>query len=159
MSATSPLLRVENLTVRFGRESRGLGVVDGASFDVAPGETVCLVGESGCGKTVTALSILRLEEHRGGHIAAGGIVFEGRDLVGLPPAELEGLRGKRIAMVFQEPMTAFDPVFTIGAQVVETILRHERVSRDEAWERAVGLLDRVHIPDARLRVKQIQPDL
>jgi peptide/nickel transport system ATP-binding protein len=159
MSAASPLLSVENLTVRFGRERRALGVVDEASFAVAPGETVCLVGESGCGKTVTALSILRLEEHRGGHIAGGGIVFGGRNLVGLPAAELEGVRGKRIAMVFQEPMTAFDPVFTIGAQIVETILCHERISRTEAWERAVALLDRVHIPDARLRMKQIPHEL
>src|ERR1700735_5766763 len=100
MSATSPLLRVENLTVRFGRESRGLGVVDGASFDVAPGETVCLVGESGCGKTVTALSILRLEEHRGGHIATGGIVFDGRGVVGLAVAGLEALRGQGVGRGF-----------------------------------------------------------
>jgi peptide/nickel transport system ATP-binding protein len=153
------LLRVDRLAVRFGGPDRPLGAVDGASFHVAPGETVCLVGESGSGKTVTALSILRLEEYRHARIVAGDIVFDGNGLVGLGEARLDELRGCRIAMIFQEPMTAFDPVFTIGEQIVETIVRHERVSRTVAWERGVRLLERVAMPDARLRMKQIPQEL
>ena len=159
-SAAPPaLLRVDRLAVRFGGAERPLDAVDGASFHVAPGETVCLVGESGSGKTVTALSILRLEEHRHAKIVAGDVVFDGQGLVGVGEARLDELRGRRIAMIFQEPMTAFDPVFTIGQQIVETIVRHEPVSRKVAWERAVRLLERVHIPDARLRAKQIPEEL
>jgi peptide/nickel transport system ATP-binding protein len=154
-----PVLRVERLAVRFGGPEHPLGAVDGASFHVAPGETVCLVGESGSGKTVTALSILRLEEHRHARIVAGDIVFDGKGLVGLGEARLDALRGRRIAMIFQEPMTAFDPVFTIGDQIVETIVRHERVTRKAAWERGVRLLERVAMPDARLRMKQIPQEL
>jgi peptide/nickel transport system ATP-binding protein len=157
--APGALLRVDRLAVRFGGAERPLGAVDGASFHVARGETVCLVGESGSGKTVTALSILRLEEHRHARIVAGDIVFDGRGLVGLGEARLDELRGCRIAMIFQEPMTAFDPVFTIGEQIVETIVRHERVGRKVAWERAVRLLERVAMPDARLRMKQIPQEL
>ena len=154
-----PLLQVDRLAVHFGTVERPLGAVDGVSFHVQPGETVCLVGESGSGKTVTALSILRLEEQRHARIVAGDVVFDGRGLRGLKPAELDSLRGRRVAMIFQEPMTAFDPVFTIGEQIVETILKHEPISRRDAWERAVRLLERVHLPDARLRMKQIPEEL
>ncbi|HYP97500.1 MAG TPA: ABC transporter ATP-binding protein [Polyangiaceae bacterium] len=158
-AASSPLLRVSNLAINFGGRKTPMGAVDDASFDVARGETVCLVGESGCGKTVTALSLLRLEVHRHGRIVAGEIEFDGRGLVELGRRELDELRGQRIAMIFQEPMTAFDPVFSIGEQIIETILRHESVSRADAWKRAVGLLERVHIPDAELRMKQIPEEL
>ncbi|MEI9939072.1 MAG: ABC transporter ATP-binding protein [Pseudomonadota bacterium] len=155
----APLLRVSGLAINFGGLKTPMGAVDDASFDVARGETVCLVGESGCGKTVTALSLLRLEVHRHGRIAAGEILFDGQGLVEMGRRELDQLRAQRIAMIFQEPMTAFDPVFSIGEQIVETILRHERVSRAEAWQRAVRLLERVHIPDADLRMKQIPEEL
>jgi len=158
-AAPAPLLRVSGLAIDFGGLKTPMGAVDDATFDVARGETVCLVGESGCGKTVTALSLLRLEVHRHGRIVAGEIVFDGQGLVELGRRELDELRGQRIAMIFQEPMTAFDPVFSIGEQIVETILRHERVSRGDAWRRAVGLLERVHIPDAELRMKQIPEEL
>ncbi|WP_325346899.1 ABC transporter ATP-binding protein [Xylophilus sp.] len=157
--AAAPLLRVDGLAVRFGTDERPLDAVDHATLGIRRGETVCLVGESGSGKTVTALSILRLDEHRRARIVRGDILFDGRSLVGLPRAELDRLRGQRIAMVFQEPMTAFDPVFTIGDQIVETILRHEKVSRRAAFERGVQLLERVHIPEARLRMRQIPQQL
>ena len=159
LPASGPLLRVNGLAINFGGRKTPMGAVDDASFDVARGETVCLVGESGCGKTVTALSLLRLEVFRHGRIVAGEIEFDGRGLVELGPRELDELRGQRIGMIFQEPMTAFDPVFSIGEQIIETILRHERVSRAEAWQRAVKLLERVHIPDAELRMKQIPEEL
>ncbi len=149
------LLQVEGLAVRFGSDETPLDAVDGVSFSINRGETVCLVGESGSGKTVTALSILRLDEHRDARIVRGEIRFDGQGLVSLSGAALERLRGRRIAMVFQEPMTAFDPVFTIGAQISETIRRHERISQSEAWERSVRMLERVHMPDARLRMNQI----
>jgi peptide/nickel transport system ATP-binding protein len=155
----APLLRVSGLAINFGGLKTPMGAVDHATFDVARGETVCLVGESGCGKTVTALSLLRLEVHRHGRIVAGEILFDGQGLVEMGRRELDELRGQRIAMIFQEPMTAFDPVFSIGEQIVETILRHERVSRADAWRRAVSLLERVHIPDAELRMKQIPEEL
>ena len=158
-AAGAELLRVNRLAINFGGVKTPMGAVDDASFSVRGGETVCLVGESGCGKTVTALSLLRLEVFRHGKIVQGEIVFDGKGLVGLSRAELDQLRGQRIAMIFQEPMTAFDPVFTIGDQIVETILRHERVSRNEAWQRAEKLLERVHIPDAALRMKQIPQEL
>ncbi|HKO52936.1 MAG TPA: ABC transporter ATP-binding protein [Polyangiaceae bacterium] len=155
----TPLLRVSGLAIDFGGVKTPMGAVDDATFDVARGETVCLVGESGCGKTVTALSLLRLEVFRHGRIVAGDIVFDGHGLVDMDRRKLDQLRGQRIAMIFQEPMTAFDPVFSIGEQIVETILRHEQVSRAEAWQRAVKLLERVHIPDADLRMKQIPEEL
>src|SRR4051812_13421272 len=155
----APLLRVSGLAINFGGRKTPMGAVDDATFDVARGETVCLVGESGCGKTVTALSLLRLEVHRHGRIVAGEIEFDGPGLVAMGRRELDQLRGQRIAMIFQEPMTAFGPVFSIGEQIVETILRHEPVSRADAWQRAVKLLERVHISDAELRMKQIPEEL
>ena len=157
--AAAPLLRVSGLAINFGGLKTPMGAVDDATFEVARGETVCLVGESGCGKTVTALSLLRLEVHRHGAIVAGEIEFDGQGLVEMGRRELDRLRGQRIAMIFQEPMTAFDPVFSIGEQIVETILRHEQVSRAEAWQRAVKLLERVHISDAELRMRQIPEEL
>lgn len=156
---SSALLRVEDLAVRFGDDDAPLPAVDFASFHVERGETVCLVGESGSGKTVTALSILRLEEHRHARIVHGEVRFDGQGLTQLSARELDTLRGRRVAMVFQEPMTAFDPVFTVGEQIAETIRRHERVSRKEAWERGVRLLERVHMPDARMRMDQIPQEL
>jgi peptide/nickel transport system ATP-binding protein len=158
-ATSAPLLEVRGLRVCFGSAERPLPAVDGVSFDVRAGETLCVVGESGSGKTVMALSILRLEQHKRARISSGEIVLGGRGLVGASRAELEALRGRRVAMIFQEPMTALDPVFSIGEQLVETIRRHERVSRADAWERAVGLLTRVRIPDARARMRQMPGEL
>jgi peptide/nickel transport system ATP-binding protein len=156
---SAPLLNVERLSVRFGTTRSPLGALRGASFHVERGETVCLVGESGCGKTITALSILRLEPYRKAQIVAGDVVFEGQGLRDLGRDELDRLRGRRISMIFQEPMTAFDPLFSIGDQIVEAILRHEPLSREAARARALLLLKRVRIPDPELRMKQIPEEL
>jgi peptide/nickel transport system ATP-binding protein len=154
-----PLLKVQRLTVEFGTPAHPLVAVDHVGFTVAPGETVCLVGESGSGKTVTALSLLRLDEFTRARIVGGDIEFDGQSLLSLSSRELSDLRGNRIAMVFQEPATSFDPLFSVGDQLIETILRHEDIDRPSAHERAVRLLERVHMPHARLRMKQIPQEL
>jgi len=157
--AAKALLRVDRLSVAFGTEAAPLQAVDGASFTVDRGETVCLVGESGSGKTAVAMSIMRLEATKGARIVAGDVVFDGTSLVGSTDATLEDLRGRRIGMVFQEPMTALDPVFTIGDQIVETVRRHERVSVAAARARARELLAQVHVPRPELRLSQIPMQL
>jgi len=121
------------------------------TLSVRPGETLGLVGESGCGKTVTALSILRLIPNPPGRIVGGTICFEGRDLLRLPEEEMRSIRGCAISMIFQEPMTSLNPVFTVGEQVAEGIRHHQKVSRREAWDRAVEVLRRVKIPDPARR--------
>ncbi|HEX5659461.1 MAG TPA: ABC transporter ATP-binding protein, partial [Polyangiales bacterium] len=153
------LLKVDQLAVRFGTAAAPVLAIDDVSFEVSPGETVCLVGESGSGKTLTALSVLRLEQQQRATLIGGGVHFEGADLSTMREAKLEHLRGKRIGMVFQEPMTAFDPVFTIGEQIVETMVRHLPLSRKQAYARAEALLARVHIPDPALRMRQIPDQL
>jgi peptide/nickel transport system ATP-binding protein/oligopeptide transport system ATP-binding protein len=126
--------------------------VDDVSFDLYPNEVLGIVGESGCGKSVTALSILRLIPDPPGKIASGSILLRGRDLLQLSYPEMLDVRGNEVAMIFQEPMTALNPVFTIGMQVMETILAHEKVTRRQAFDRAVELLRRVGIPDAEQRM-------
>jgi peptide/nickel transport system ATP-binding protein len=121
------------------------------SFDIAPGETLALVGESGCGKSVTAFSILRLIADPPGRIVGGRILFEGRDLLELSDKQMRAVRGDRVSMIFQEPMTALNPVFTIGDQIVEAVRQHRQVDRADAWRRTVELLERVRIPDAARR--------
>jgi oligopeptide/dipeptide ABC transporter ATP-binding protein len=147
-----PLLRVDRLTTIFDLPSGPVPAVDDVSFEVRAGETLGLVGESGSGKSVTALSIMRLVQPPG-RIAAGRIEFKGRDLLGLPEAGMRALRGAEIALIFQEPMTALNPVFTIGDQVGEALLVHRRASRREAKTRAVELLEAVRIPDAAGRAR------
>ncbi|MGZ5072787.1 MAG: ABC transporter ATP-binding protein, partial [Usitatibacter sp.] len=120
--------------------------VDGVDFHVDRGEIVGLVGESGCGKSVTALSIMGLVASPPGKIAAGEILFEGVDLLRLAPRQMRDIRGDRIAMIFQEPMTSLNPAFTIGEQIVEGILRHRRVSREAAKRQAIEMLERVRMP-------------
>jgi oligopeptide/dipeptide ABC transporter ATP-binding protein len=136
------LLSVENLTVAMG----GRPVVEEVSFALRPGESLGLVGESGCGKTVTALALLRLVPEPPGRITGGRILFEGEDLVRLDARALRKLRGDRIAMIFQEPMTALNPVLTIGDQVAEALLLHRPLGRAAARARAVELLDLVGLP-------------
>ena len=152
---TEPLLRVRDLRTYFVA-AQGAGTaraVDGVSFDVLPGETLGIVGESGCGKTVTSLSILRLIPEPPGHIRPGSVIeFEGRNLLTLSPPELRAIRGNRIAMVFQEPMTSLNPVFTIGDQIAEVAIVHEGVSRAAARERAIAMLRLVGIADPEQRV-------
>ena len=145
------LLRVRGLRVVFPAAGGVVRAVDGISFSVASGETLGLVGESGCGKTMTALSLLRLVPPPG-RIAGGEIALEGRELSGLGEGEMRELRGKAISMVFQEPMTSLNPVFTVGAQIEETIRAHERVGRAGARSRALALLAEVNLPDPAARL-------
>jgi len=154
---TPALLRVRDLKTYFVTEQgRGTArAVDDVSFDLYPGETLGIVGESGCGKTVTSLSILRLVPEPPGHILPGSLIeFEGRNLLALPAPELRAVRGNQIAMIFQEPMTSLNPSFTIGEQIIETILRHRGGSRRVARERAIELLRRVHIPSPERRIDE-----
>ncbi|MBM3526879.1 MAG: ABC transporter ATP-binding protein [Alphaproteobacteria bacterium] len=149
----APLLEVRNLTTEFATGSGVLHAVDDVSFSIRPGETLGLVGESGSGKSVTALSIMRLIRDPG-RIVSGQILFEGRDLLTLPPQEMMNIRGKDLAMIFQEPMTSLNPVFTIGDQIAESVQRHEGVSWREAMNRAIEMLGIVHIPSPERRVHE-----
>lgn len=147
-----PLLRVRDVAIDFITEFGWLNVVDGVSFDIGHRETVGLIGESGCGKSVTAMSIMGLIGSPSGRISRGSVSLEGRELVGLSERELSDIRGQRIAMVFQEPMTAIDPAFTIGAQLIEVLRRHTRVTKKQARGMAIDLLARVGISDPKRRV-------
>ncbi|MCC7257667.1 MAG: ABC transporter ATP-binding protein [Gammaproteobacteria bacterium] len=152
--ADEPLLSVRDLAIEFDTLDGPVRAVDGVSFDLRCGETVGLVGESGCGKTVTGLSLLRLVPEPPGRYAGGSIRFGGRELLALPEAELRALRGRDVAMVFQEPMTALNPVFTIGSQLTEVLRRHRGLGRREARVQALALLERVHIPEAARRLDE-----
>ncbi|OYV73107.1 MAG: methionine ABC transporter ATP-binding protein [Gemmatimonadetes bacterium 21-71-4] len=149
-----PLLAIENLRTYFHTADGVARAVDGLSLTVAPGETVGVVGESGCGKSVAALSILRLVGAPGRIEAGSRILFQGRDLLSLDARAMRAVRGNRIAMIFQEPMTALNPVFTVGDQVAEVARIHAGASRAEAWKRAVEMLDRVGIPAAGERARE-----
>jgi len=148
-----PLLRIENLYTRFDSLEGVVTAVDGIDFDVYAGETLGLVGESGCGKSVTALSILRLLRSPPAQIE-GRIIFEGRDLLQLEPDTVRAVRGSEISMIFQEPMTSLNPVITIGEQVAEGVRLHQRLSRQQSWQRAVEMLQKVQIPSPETRVTQ-----
>jgi oligopeptide/dipeptide ABC transporter ATP-binding protein len=153
-TAGAGLLQVDRLTTSFPSGRTAAAAVDGVSFAVGPRETLCLVGESGCGKSLTALSILRLVPPPG-RITGGSIRFLGRDLLTLPEPEMRGIRGAQIAMIFQEPSAALNPVFTIGHQIAETLLVHGRAgSSRAAWARAVDLLASVSIPDPGRRARE-----
>jgi oligopeptide transport system ATP-binding protein len=147
-----PLLSVRGLTTRFRTDRGHVVAVDDVSFDVAPGETLAIVGESGSGKSVTALSVLRLIPNPPGGIAAGEIVFEGRDLLKLGDREMRAIRGDRIAMIFQEPMNSLNPALTVGMQVAEPTRQHRGLSWSAALDAAKALLKKVHIPDAESRL-------
>ena len=151
MAAPDELLRLEKLETHFHTSDGTVRAVDGVSFSIRQGRTMGLVGESGCGKSVTALSIMRLIEHPG-KIAGGRIYFEDRDLASLDNEEMREIRGKEIAMIFQEPMTSLNPVYTVGDQIAEVIVQHEHVSRKVAMARAVNQLKLVGIPSAERRV-------
>ncbi|MCK6528948.1 ABC transporter ATP-binding protein [Myxococcota bacterium] len=152
MSA-APVLEIRDLKTWF-RTDRGVArAVDGVSFEVLPGETLGVVGESGCGKSVTALSVLGLVPKPPGIHAGGQILFEGADLARLGERELEDIRGDRISMIFQEPMTSLNPVFTVGDQIAESVVRHRGVSRGEAMGVAVDMLQKVGIPSPESRVR------
>jgi len=150
----APLLSIRDLRTWFYTESGIAKAVDGVSFDVGAGETVGIVGESGCGKSVTALSILRLIQPPG-RIESGSVMeFEGRNLVTLNDEEMRKVRGNRISMIFQEPMSALNPVFTVGDQVAEVARIHAGVSRRQAWDKAVETLGLTGIPAPEERAKQ-----
>ena len=147
-----PLLSVEGLEVRFWTGRGIIHAVNGVSFDIAPGETLGIVGESGCGKSVTSLALLGILA-RAGRVTNGTAHFEGRNLIGLSDEELRTIRGKEIAMIFQDPMTSLNPVLTIGRQLREPLETHFDMDKKEAEARAVELLDRVGIPSAKSRLK------
>ncbi len=147
------LLEVRNLTTRFRTERGPVMAVDDVSFDVDAGETLAIVGESGSGKSVTALSLMRLIPNPPGEITSGSVMFEGQDLLKLSDAEMQAVRGDRIAMIFQEPMTSLNPSLTVGLQVGEPVQLHRGASWKAALEKAGELLSRVRIPDAKARVE------
>jgi len=147
-----PLLDVRNLTVTFTGDRSTVTAVNDVSFQIAAGETLGLVGESGSGKSVTAFSVLRLLQPPG-RITGGRILFEGRDLLALPEREMRHVRGARISLIFQEPMTALNPVMRVGDQIAEAMTVHGVASGGEARARAVELLEAVKIPDAARRVR------
>ncbi|HSC50116.1 MAG TPA: ABC transporter ATP-binding protein [Gaiellaceae bacterium] len=147
------LLEVRELHTYFSTREGDVRAVDGVSFDVERGRTLGIVGESGCGKSVTALSIMRLLPQPPARIVSGSITFEGKDLTKLRERELESLRGQEIAMIFQDPMTSLNPTLTIGTQITETLRRHLGMDGKEATQRAVSLLEEVRIPNAKARLK------
>ncbi len=147
-----PLLEVDSLVTEFDTDEGRVRAVDGVSFSVEAGETLGIVGESGCGKSVTAHSIMRLLPQPMGKIVSGAVRFAGRDLTTLPIAEMEKVRGNDIGMVFQEPMTALNPVQTIGKQLTEVMLLHRDISADQAIRDAVEILARVGIPSPDVRM-------
>ncbi len=148
------LLDVRNLNTTFRTASGLVRAVDGVSWDVQEGETVALVGESGCGKSVSALSIMRLVAEPAGRIESGEVVYKGRDLLKLSDEEMRGVRGREIAMIFQEPMTSLNPVLSIGRQLTEGLEIHLKMTPSEARARAVELLGMVGIPDPARRLAQ-----
>jgi oligopeptide/dipeptide ABC transporter ATP-binding protein len=155
---TAPLLEVRDLTATYGRDAHATVAVRRVSFTLQRGEVLGLVGESGCGKTTTGLALLRLLRPPG-HIAGGQINFLGTDLLGLPDREMERLRGNRLSLIFQNPMTSLNPTYTIGAQIMETIRAHRRVSRAEARNRVADLLGRVGMPAPGERLKAYPHEL
>jgi len=142
----NPILEVRSLSVYFSTEEGIIKAVEDVSFEIYPSEILCLVGESGCGKSVTALSILKLIPSPPGEIISGRIIFNGRDITKLSEKEMEKIRGNEISMIFQEPMTSLNPVFTIGDQIIEAIELHQRLKRNEARKKAIEILGKVKIP-------------
>ncbi len=153
------LLDIDNLSVQFGEGKRAARAVNGVSLRIAAGETVGLVGESGSGKSVTGMSTLRLLEGTPARVTSGQVLWKDEDVLGMNPRELRHLRGQEIGMVFQEPMTSFNPVFTIGNQLVEAIRVHESVTEAEAASRAVEMLREVGIPLPEERMEQYPHEL
>ena len=148
MAGRNALLSVRDLRVEFWTRRGTIHAVNGISFDIAPGETLGIVGESGCGKSVTALALLGILP-RAGRVPSGTAHFEGRDLLQMSDRELRSVRGREIAIIFQDPMTSLNPVLTIGKQIREALQKHFGLSKRDADARVVELLDRVGIPGAK----------
>ncbi len=153
-SGPAPILEVRDLRTVFDTDDGEVQAVNGVSFEVRAGETLGVVGESGCGKSVTAFSILRLIPSPPGRIAGGQVLFRGRDLLSLDDDAMRRIRGNEISMVFQEPMTALNPVYTVGDQIMEAVRLHQRVGKKEARRRAVEMLAKVGIPSPDQRVDE-----
>jgi len=154
-----PLLEVRNLRTYFSSERGEVRSVDDVSFSVAAGETLGIVGESGCGKSVTSLSIMRLIPTPPGRYAGGEILFEGKDILSLDKDEMRRLRGNRVSMIYQEPMTSLNPVYTVGDQIAETIELHQKLPRKEAFAKAVEMLALVNIPEPQRRANEFPHQL
>ena len=159
MPKNDVLLSIDDLKVFFHSDGAVSRAVDGISLEIREGETVCLVGESGCGKTVSVLSILGLIPQPPGRIHGGQVLFKGRNLLDLDEEALQKIRGREIAMIFQEPMTSLNPVFPVGEQIEEVIVNHESVGKMEARQRVIGLLTDVGIPTPEQRLKDYPHNL
>jgi peptide/nickel transport system ATP-binding protein len=153
-SPQAPLLEVDGLRTYFDTLAGTVRSVDGVSYTVHAGQTLGVVGESGCGKSVTALSIMRLVPRPPGRFAGGAVRYRGTDLLTLPEAQMREIRGNRISMIFQEPMTSLNPVLTVGRQIAETVQLHQKVGRAQAMERAVEMLRVVQIPEPERRANE-----
>jgi peptide/nickel transport system ATP-binding protein len=153
------LLEVDGLQTHFFTRDGIVRAVDGVSFSVAPGETLAVVGESGCGKSVTSLSILRLIASPPGRIVGGRVVFEGRNLLALNEDEMRAVRGDAISMIFQEPMTSLNPALTVGRQIAESLVLHRGLSQRDAMAKAVEMLRKVRMPEPERRVRQYPHEL
>jgi oligopeptide/dipeptide ABC transporter ATP-binding protein len=152
MTENGTILSVQNLSTFFDTEQGTAKAVQDVSFDIKKGQTLALVGESGCGKSVTALSIMRLIPTPAGRIASGKIFFRNHNILELPEKQMLRIRGHKIAMIFQEPMTSLNPVYTIGSQIVEAITLHQKKTYEQAWQMAQEMLEKVHIPDPDRRM-------
>ncbi len=157
-TATGALLEIKGLRTHFYTQDGTVKAVDGVTFSINNGQTLGVVGESGCGKSITALSVMRLIE-RPGKIVEGEIRFDGRSLLELSNDQMQDVRGNSISMIFQEPMTSLNPVYTCGDQISEAVSLHGAVSKKESWERAVDMLGQVGIPDPKRRAKQYPHEL
>ena len=149
---TAPLLKVENLRIELTTRDGVAPVIDDLSFELGAGESISFVGESGCGKSMTALGIMGLLPEKIGRIASGSISFNGEELTSASESRLRALRGNDISMIFQEPMTSLNPVYTVGEQIAEVLRAHQNLSKSAAWNKAIELLDAVRIPNAKRRV-------
>ena len=149
-----PLLEIKGLKTHFKTDDGWLHAVDGVDIAIDAGQTVSVVGESGCGKSVTAKTVMKLIDMPPGKIVAGQVLWQGRDLVPLPAAQMQKIRAKEIAMIFQEPMTSLNPAYTVGDQIAEAVRLHEGLSRRDALQRAQEMLDAVGIPDPARRVHE-----
>jgi peptide/nickel transport system ATP-binding protein len=153
-ASAAPLLELDDLKVYFASRDGIFRAVDGVSFTLEPGETLGIVGESGCGKSVTALSVLRLIPSPPSVVAGGAIRYRGADLLQASEKRMRDLRGNEISMIFQDPMTSLNPVLSIGEQIAETVVLHQKLGRRAAWDRAVEMLERVNIPAPARRAKE-----
>ncbi|MGA1203549.1 MAG: ABC transporter ATP-binding protein, partial [Planctomycetota bacterium] len=148
------LLEIQDLRTHFHTDDGVAKAVDGVNYAIRPGETLGVVGESGCGKSVTAMSVMRLIPMPPGEIVSGRILFQGRDLLEASEAEMRQIRGNEISVIFQEPMTSLNPVFKVGHQIGEALILHQGLSKQEARQRTVDLLGKVGIPDPAKRVDE-----